>query len=403
MGVTRHLTVPAACLFSHALVACVVAGCSGGDAAPVPPVVIDREVAGTPHGLTDEAALQRQIDVLTASDGAPGALVQLRDPNGRTVTLRSGTATLGSGLPMVGANGHFRVGSITKSFVALAVLQRVAAGDVSLDDSIERYLPLVVRGSGEGASIDGNQITVRQLMQHTSGIADYTDFIATLPTEPVNAEDLVALALAHEPAFAPPGAAWHYSSTGYLILGMLLERLTGQDVANVLAEQVLEPRGLGETYWPAPGEHGIRAPRAQNYLPAPAGSEGEFVDVTELEPSIAGASGQLISTPGDVNRFWQALFERSPLPHWLLDEMTTTHALPEGFGEGAGYGLGLYRLPLSCGGYYFGHTGDHLGVQAASGRDASGIQVTLYITRRQSADTARDVQSAIDTAFCSAH
>jgi D-alanyl-D-alanine carboxypeptidase len=96
-----------------------------------------------------------------------------------------------------------------------------------------------------------------------------------------------------------------------------------------------------------------------------------------------GAAGQLVSTPRDLNRFWQALFDGELLAAEWLDEMKTTVSLPERFGAGAGYGLGMYRLPLSCGGFYWGHSGDHLGVQTLSGRAESGRRATVYITRRQ--------------------
>jgi D-alanyl-D-alanine carboxypeptidase len=352
--------------------------------------------------VTDARAVQQALDVLTDADGAPGALIQVRARRGDSVTLTAGTSELGRAAPMIGAEGQFRVGSLTKPFVALAVLQLVADGEVALDRSIEVYLPGVVRGTADGASIDGRQITVRQLLQHTSGIPDYVRYFTAIPQEPVAPGDLVAFALEHAPDFEPPGSSWSYSNTGYLILGLLLERVTGKDIASVLVERIMQPLGLTQTYWPPAGERAIRGPHARNYTPRPGDPAGELVDVTDLEPSVAWAAGQLISTPTDLNRFWEALFDEGVLSDSLLREMTDALVLSDDFDPGAGYGLGLFRRSLSCGGFYWGHSGDHLGVQAESGRDDDdGRQVTVYITRRQGERTSEHIEQAVDVALCS--
>lgn len=120
--------------------------------------------------------VQAQLDLLTTVDRVPGALAQVRDRRGRLVTMTAGTSELGTDRPMVGADGRFRVASVTKTFVATAVLRLAARDRVRLDEPIETYLPGVVRGTGDGAAIDGGNITVRQLLQHTSGVPNYTEW-----------------------------------------------------------------------------------------------------------------------------------------------------------------------------------------------------------------------------------
>jgi D-alanyl-D-alanine carboxypeptidase len=349
------------------------------------------------RGLPDAVALQQALDVLTTADGAPGALVDVR-VGAEALTLVSGNAHRGSALPMVDATGVYRIGSVTKSFTAVAVLQLAESGAFALDDAIETYLPGVVAGSAEGEAIDGQSISIRQLLQHTSGLPNYTDYIDGVPDEPVAAQDQIALALAHAPSFTPPGSAWRYTNTGYLVLGVLIERVSGQPLGEILRERLAGPDGLVETYWPEARERTLRGMHARNYSPGP---DGELVDVTELEPTIAGAAGQLVSTPRDLNRFWQLLFEGELLGAPLLGEMLATVPLPERFGSGAGYGLGVYRLPLSCGGFYWGHGGDHLGIQTLSGRAESGRRATVYITRRQGEETTEHLRATLDVALCS--
>ena len=349
--------------------------------------------------ITGTAAVRAQLDQLTGTDRIPGALAQLRDRHGRSVTVTSGTAELGTHLPMVGSEARFRIASVTKPFTAVAVLRLVAQHRVRLDAPIETYLPGVVRGIGEGADIDGRNITVRQLLQHTSGLPDYVTYLRLSgPNRPTEAMELVGLALSHKPDFAP-GQGWKYSNTGYILAGMLVERLTGKDIGTAVTDLVIRPAGLRDTYWPPAGERGIRGPHAHNYALDPANPQGPLVDVTEFEPSWAGASGALVSTPSDLNRFWRELLGGRLLPGWALAQMKAVVPVPE-HGEGAGYGLGLMRIPLSCGGYVWGHMGDLIGVSNVSVRDDSGRQATVYITARTGDQAANRLNHTIDVAFC---
>jgi D-alanyl-D-alanine carboxypeptidase len=362
-------------------------------------IVASSPAAAQSHSSTD--AVQAQLDLLTSVDRVPGALAQVRDRHGRSVTLTSGTAELGTGHPMVSGTGRFRIASVTKSFTAVAVLRLVADHRVVLDAPIETYLPGVVRGTGEGAEIDGHDITVRQLLQHTSGLPDYIGYLdgSDRPVAPI---ELVRLALAHRPDFAP-GQGWQYTNTGFILAGMLVERLTGKDIRTAVIDLAIRPAGLRDTYWPRPGDTGIRGPHAHNYTQDPANPQGPLVDATAFEPSLAGASGAMVSTPADLNRFWQELFSGRLLPGRMLAEMTTTVPAPVGGlgGSGAAYGLGLMRVPLSCGGYVWGHDGGLIGVGNVSVRSTSGRSATVYITAETDGAYER-VWRTIDVALCTA-
>ena len=342
-------------------------------------------------------AVQAELDLLTNVDRIPGALAQVRDRGGRSATFTSGTAELGTGRPMVSGTARFRIASVTKTFTAVAVLRLVAEHRVALDAPIETYLPGVVRGTGEGGAIDGHDITVRELLQHTSGLPDYVEYLDRLD-QPVKPIELVRLALAHQPDFAP-GQGWQYTNTGYIVAGMLVERLTGKEIRTAVTDMVIRPAGMRDTYWPQAGDTGIRGPHARNYMLDPANPQGPLLDATAFEPSVAGASGAMVSTPSDLNRFWQELLDGHLLPTRMLTEMTTTVPAPVG-GPDAAYGLGVERVPLSCGGYLWGHDGDLLGVASVSARSTSGRGVTVYMTAQTGPEASKQLWHTADVALC---
>nr|WP_264158877.1 serine hydrolase domain-containing protein [Streptomyces sp. SS1-1] len=184
------------------------------------------------------ARLQRDADAVRDT-GATGLTVLARDGSGRETQVRSGTASLKDG-GRVPLDAYYRIGSDTKTFTAVTTLQLVGEGTLSLDDTVERWLPGVVAGNGN----DGSRITLRNLLQHTSGLADYTDIAfedpAELTPERFHAqrfrsqtpEEQVAVAMGRAPSWLPdaddPGAEtrWAYSNTNYVVLGMIIEKAT---------------------------------------------------------------------------------------------------------------------------------------------------------------------------------
>lgn len=321
-------------------------------------------------------------------DGAPGAMVYARDRRAMW-TVGAGTAELGTQRP-IRSGDRVRVASNTKMFTASVVLQLVAEGKVGLDDAIEEYLPGLVAGNG----YDGRAITVRQLLQHTSGMADY---IADILADPAGADhpwapaDLVHIGLSHPPLFAP-GTGWAYSNTGYVVLGMLVESVTGKDIGTEITQRLIEPLHLRDTSYPAAGDRRIPGPHAHGYY---AFSGRPVADVTELEPSIPGAAAALISTGPDLTRFVRALLAGRVVPPGLLAQMRTT--VPA---QGPDYGLGIREIPLPCGGTAWGHAGDMPGFDSFAAATEDGRAAFVVVNGHLADSSAAAVRTAVETALC---
>ncbi len=348
----------------------------------------------------DDARLRALMHRLTTADGAPGALVATRDRRGSAV-LTSGVADVDSQAPVRG-DSRFRIGSMTKPFVATVVLQLVGEHRVDLDAPVERYLPGVVRGHGN----DGRVITVRMLLQHTSGLPDYLDHlnprdILKDPLAHHDTRDLVNLALAHPPTFekpgAMPGSEWHYSNTNYLLAGMLIEKVTGHAYGEEIGRRIIEPLGLHDTSVPGDATS-IPGPHPRGYV-RPV-EDAPLMDITAFNPSVAGASGEMISSGTDLNTFLDALVRGRLLRPAQLKAMTKTR--PTGSDDGREYGLGLESRPLPCGGLYWGHGGDIFGYQTAGGATADGRQATVMTNVDPGGTDAQDhdMEAVVRTGLC---
>ena len=252
--------------------------------------------------------LQRDLDAITAT-GVPGVLAEVRTGT-RQLRGTSGVADLDSRQPVDG-NGFFRIGSNTKTFLSVVVLQLVAEHRLSLDDTVGHWLPGVVHGNGN----DGGKITVRELLQHTSGLHNYTDDLQAQITSPeayrqlefrqFSRPDLLDIALAHRPDSAP-GAAWNYSNTNYILLGMIIEKVTHDSWENQVTRRIIVPLGLRHTYAPGTSTR-LPAPHATGYL---IFDKNTRVDTTAENMSWADSAGALISTAADLTRFWSAIGAR---------------------------------------------------------------------------------------------
>ncbi|NRQ36726.1 beta-lactamase family protein [Nonomuraea sp. NN258] len=364
-----------ACLVTGALALAVLA--------PVAPAF----AATDPSVASDASGLQSRLDRLTSEDGMAGALGHVRDADGVTTTLASGTSDRSTGAPMVGPEGRFRVASMTKPILAATVVRLAERGRIDLDAPVERYLPGVVRGTGDGAGTDGRRITVRMLLQQTSGLREYTDVVAWKEPYP----DFLKVALARTPTRRGEFA---YANTNYLVLGMIVQAVTGKDFRRASAELVLKPYGMRDSYWPAKGDNGLRGPHARTYGVSPASPEAGEVDLTDQLPTyLFGASGGLISTPADLNRFWN----RAP-----LSELAgrTVPIKQDGWPAGSRYGKGVARAKLSCG-YAWFHGGDMPGASVISGRDRAGRTATVYVTGLAATPKQREhLFAAFDAAIC---
>ncbi|MFB8213645.1 serine hydrolase domain-containing protein [Streptomyces anulatus] len=355
-----------------------------------------RATASAPSNAAaaSDARLRALLHRLTTVDGAPGASVEMRDRRGSAV-LTDGVADIEPRTPL-DPDSRFRIGSMTKTFTATALLLLVEEKRVHLDAPVERYLPGVVRGHGN----DGRRITVRQLLQHTSGLPDFLDHfdprdIVMDPLAHRDPLDLVNIALAHPPEFAP-GAGWSYSNTGYLLVGMIIERVTGNTYGEEIERRVIEPLGLSETSVPG-DDPTIPGPHPRGYVRP--GDDAPLLDITAVNPSVGGAAGGMISSGSDVNRFLGALLGGELLHPAQLREMMRTR--PTGGSDGRRYGLGLESKPLPRGGRYWGHTGDFLGYETAAGATVDGRQATVMVNLGPGSSDAQsdDIQAAVETAL----
>jgi D-alanyl-D-alanine carboxypeptidase len=334
-------------------------------------------VAPAPQRI-DPGELRRLLDQIVAA-GAPGAAALVRDEHG-VQRAASGLADLRTRRPMrPGLN--YRVASVTKPFVATVVLQLVAEGRLSLSDTVDRWLP--------GILPYGDQVSIRQLLNHTSGVPEYLvvpllelygskqgRFRSWTPQE------LVALVADQPPLFAP-GTTYSYSNTNYVLAGLIIEAATGRTLGQELKRRIIRPLGLGDTFFPV-NRPDIPGRNARGYS-LPLGDQGPvmdgpLLDFTVYNPSLAWAAGNVVSDLGDLTRFFRALLGGRLLSPGLLAEMTTTVPI----GQGAGYGLGLLVVETPCG-RLIGHDGGIPGfitivLGTQDGRRQFGIMVNEFFT-----------------------
>ena len=325
---------------------------------------------------TGSASSTEKEQVLSAAQslvdgGYPAALTAVRDKDGNTIGAAAGVGNLETGeAPPL--DGEVRIGSNTKTFVAVVILQLVQEGKITLDEPIETYLPGLLKGEG----IDATKITVRQLLQHTSGLPEYTD---TVPGETdifqirdnyYSTRDLLDVALS-KPAAFEPGSQFKYTNTNYIVLSLLAEKVTHRPLAEQITQRITEPLGLTHTYYPGPGEEDIRGTHPHGYH---RNSQGELEDITRKDPSEAGGAGAMISTPSELGTFIQATFNGTLLTQDSIAEMKKTVDTGR---PNRGYGLGIFSMSLSCGGEAWGHTGGFPGYTTQNMVGPDGTSVTI--------------------------
>ncbi|MEV4239171.1 serine hydrolase domain-containing protein [Nocardia sp. NPDC050408] len=314
----------------------------------------------------DRPALQKAIEEIVES-GFLGVSLRVHDERGEWVGS-AGVAELG-GTAKPPIDGHVRIASNTKTFTATLVLRLVAEGKIELDTPAADYLPEF--GLDE-------QITVRMLLQHTSGVFNFTgemyeDGTIVLgipaPGTPLGKEwvdnrfhtyrpqELVELALS-KPARFEPGTGWSYSNTNYVLARLLIEKVTGRSFAEEMQRLILGPLGLSGTVVPDASPE-IPEPHPHAYYRYEEDGEEKTVDVTRHNPSWNPCGGDMISTTRDLHTFISALLSGKLLPAELLAEMCTPH--PTGIPT-MDYGLGVFVRDLAPdGGIVITHNGGHAG------------------------------------------
>ena len=298
---------------------------------------------------------------------APGACIALKFADGSIFEDAAGYADTGT-REVLTTDHYFRIGSTTKTFTAAAILTLYDQGLLSLDDSVESLLPGVM-------SDYGDEITVRMLLNHTSGLNDYVGspyedsyFFYILVDNPGRIwepEELVAMAV-DEGLAAEPGEAFLYSNTNYVLLGLILENITGKSVEEYFRETFLDPLGLSHTLMPL--DSGMPDRYAHGYFETD--SDGILYEYSIQSPTAFWTAGSLISTPGDLLIWLEALLEGRFLTEDAWNRQHEFVAMAEGSDDG--YGLGIFRSRGDI-----GHNGSVLGYQTQM-FESNGVYIVVY-------------------------
>ncbi|PZH16766.1 peptidase M15 [Streptomyces sp. NTH33] len=345
----------------------------------------------------DPAALGGRLRTALAQ-GAPGAMARIDDhrlsPDDHATVYKAteGIADRGTKEP-VNTDDRFRIGSVTKTFSAVVLLQLAAEGRVRLDDPVGHYLPGLLPDA---------RITVRHLLSHSSGLYDYTSdlFARTVPgfeavrTRVFTYRELLGLSL-RRPLTQAPGAGYAYSNTNYVVAGLLIEKLTGHPVRTEYENRIIKPLRLGDTFYVHPGMK-IPGRHTRGYL-TPDEARAPLVDATEQTVSWAQSAGALISSTRDLNTFLSALLGGRLLPAARLAEMRRW--IPAGTGQA--YGLGLRRRDLSCGVSVYGHTGAVQGYYTYAFTSEDGRRsLTALANASNNGRVHLTMLSTLEPAFC---
>jgi D-alanyl-D-alanine carboxypeptidase len=350
----------------------------------------------------DSAPDLRSIAQQLVKAGSPAAIAAVRTPTSFTGAA-AGLARLEPPVP-ARVLDRYRVASVTKTFVATVALQLVAERKAHLSDSVERWLP--------GLVPDGRSITLRELLNHTSGLFDYSEDSAYARARLARPEriwmprQLVAIAVRHKPLFRP-GRDWAYSNTNYVVLGLVVESVTGRPLATALRQRIFRPLGLRSTSYPSGTV--LRGHVLHGYVRSIPGvpiPRGQPLDATSLVAPDGWGAGQIVSNARDLTRFYAELLGGRLLPPAQLAAMTTrvsgTHTvLGTTVGFAAPYGLGLAIEQLGCGTAY-GHDGDLPGYRnivlaRRDGRRVAAVMVNVSAARPSWAT----IRAAAARALCS--
>ncbi|MEU5121470.1 serine hydrolase domain-containing protein [Streptomyces asoensis] len=328
---------------------------------------VDGSAAVRQDGSAETRAHLRALARELVEEGVPGVIVRVDDGHGRPIEIAEQAAWTRKD-HRLRADDEVREASNTKTVMATLVLQLVAEHRLALTDPVDKWLPGQVR--------NGRAITLRMLLNHTSGLFDYTEDPALVPAltgwDPHvwTSTEILSLVRGH-PALFEPGAEWSYSNTNYIAVGAVLERVTGRSLAALVRERIARPLGLRHTFyatgsaWRGRHAHGYEPDAA--HMPPNVPEEfrtyagprhDDHVDVTGDYVTADGADAAIVSTAGDWSRFYGALMSGRLLPAAQLAEMRTT--VPEGGSddpEELGYGLGIERAKTACGTVW-----DHVGV-----------------------------------------
>lgn len=320
-----------------------------------------------------EARLLPVVAAQMAKMQIPGLIVAVQTPDRGTWQAAFGVSDVATGAPMDVAH-HVRIGSITKSLTATVILQLAQEGRLRLDDPLAPYFP----------GVQTNQATIRQALQLTSGIADYTtdsflNALATAPQRVWTPAELVDL-IADEPPMFPAGTDWYYSNTNYVMLGIIAEQVTGRPLGRLIAERIFTPLDMSGCSFPDATDAGIPEPNSRGYMlstrwdrpPSPPAPLPDLVDVTDFNPSWAAGAGQAICTAADLVVWAGALATGALLDPEMQAQRLAYH--PTGDPH-AKYGLGVVNINGLV-----GHNGEITGYMSQAARRESDGTVIVVLS-----------------------
>ncbi len=337
-------------------------------------------LASTPVASPVATDLEQTITTTMESMEIPGATV-LVEQEGSAPWVRSfGVANIETDEPMDPAM-HMRIGSVTKTMAATVVLQLVDEGKLSLDDTLAETMPEI------SAFPYAEEMTIRQMLGMRSGAFDYLgdpsvfQGVVQDPTRPWTPDELIDTSLANEPAFAP-GEGFAYSNTNYILLGMIVEKVTEQPIAGTFRQRLFDPLGMAQTS--LPDDVGLPEPFSRGYgvsitftgaTPAPQ-LTGELRDWTAFNPTVAWAAGGAVSTVGDLRIWLEEVMQGSLLSEQLQRERLTFPEVATGpDAPPFRYGLGVASFDGMV-----GHDGSIFGYEAFIGQDKeTGTSIVTLI------------------------
>jgi D-alanyl-D-alanine carboxypeptidase len=381
-GRTRSLRLAAALATAGTL---LVAGCTT-QGAPAPPASAAPS-AGAPAVPAYAAKLQPELQQLAKDLLVSGAVVEVRSPELGDWTTTMGTRTY-HGTDPVQVGDHIRIGSVTKTWTGTVVLQLVQEGKLKLTDPIAKYRPDVP---------NGQNITIEQLLDMRSGLNNYTTSLAVNqrmdadPKTVFHPDDLIKVGLAMDPKF-PPGQGYFYSNTNTLMLGRLVEQITGNPLSTEIDNRILKPLGMTASVFPDLTDNSLPEPRTNGYTfgtnvetmntnvlspekqaAAKAGTLAP-IDETLANPSWAWSAGAGISNADDLVKYVQALVGGGLLsPEMQKTRMDSVRPTDPNDPQAASYGLALAQF-----GPLYGHTGELPGYNTFAGFDPQR-KITLVV------------------------
>ena len=338
-------------------------------------------------------SLQTEVDALVDA-GVPGVVV-IMHRGGRDLSVVSGLADIRTRTPMR-ADDRFRVGSLTKTYVATVLLQLVGEGRLSLGDTVDRWLP--------GLVPNGDKITIRELLNHSSGVPEFDQdprvlkpYLAGNLHYRWSPRALVKIALSHTSLFAP-GTRYSYSNTNYLLVGLIVEAATGHSLAAELKQRIFAPLDLKTTSFQT--RSGLEAPYAHGYYTF---DKPPARDISGLSP-YPWAAGAIVASGSDISTFYRALLRGKLLHAEELRAMTKT--LSEGSNAdlpGSRYGLGLESLSLACG-RAWGHGGNFPGYLVYSLTSPDGSRQASVLLNEDPSSLPKSIGSGffklLQKAYC---